>query len=181
MLPRWLPLLVGAGTVLAAASSRPARTVIPYTAELKEVCGDKWLLRAAQIQCESAFDPNAVSFDHGEGLGQATNIWPMYERNGWVPKGSTPFQVLPAVMGVHRYMNYLFARLGTHHKALGGYNAGEKNVERATVAAEIAHLPGEDAWLEALPTITHANAQYTIRYIKNNDRTLASYIRRGIK
>lgn len=155
--------------------------VIPFMAEFKEICGDKWLVRAAQAKCESNFDPNAVSFDHGEGLGQATNIWPMYERNGWVPKGSNPFQVQPAIMGMHRYMLQLFGRLGTHHKALGGYNAGARNVERAQAAADIAGLDGEDAWLETLPGITHANSRYTIRYIKNNDLTVADFKRRGFK
>jgi hypothetical protein len=148
---------------------------IPFRADFQDICGNRWLDRATTAKCESNFNPNARSFDGGEGLGQATRTWPWYLAQGWVPKGSTPFQVLPAIMGIHRHEGYLETRIPrwlpagySLWDATGGaYNAGEGNIRKAAQLAELASLPGDTPWLVTLPQVTKANSRYTIAYIKN--------------
>ena len=151
---------------------------IPFETDFKQICGARWLDRAAQIKAESNFNPNARSFDGGEGLGQATKIWPEYIRRGWVPADSTPFQVRPAIQGAHRYMLHLEPRVGGWIPGCGAYNAGTRSVTRAQALADLAGLPGPDAWLATLPQVTGTkNSGYTIRYIRNIRAIRAGYRR----
>lgn len=138
---------------------------IPFEQDFKDITGARWLDRAVQVRAESNFNPNARSFDHGEGLGQATNIWPQYVKNGWVPPDSTPFQVRPAIMGAHRYMLWQEKFLGGWIIGCGGYNAGAGNIKKALFIAKTLGLEGGDAWLQALPKVTKSNAAITQRYI----------------
>jgi len=151
-----------AGTPMPRAGER-----IPFEKDMREVCGIRWLDRSAQIQCESGWDPAAKSFDGGEGLGQATHIWPEYIRRGWVPVGSSPFEVRPAIMGCHRYMNYLEPLAGGWIPGCGAYNAGLGNIRKAQMLAEQLGYEGPDGWLVTLPQVTKKNAHYTINYIRN--------------
>lgn len=153
---------------------------IPFQVEFKEVCGPRWLDRAAQIKAESNFDPNARSFDGGEGLGQATRIWPEYIRRGWVPADSTPFQPRPAIMGAHRYMNHLEPRAGGWIPGYCAYNAGLGSVIKAQKLARLAgipgaKIPGSDAFLTTLPQVTGKASRWTLNYHANIQVIRAKY------
>lgn len=187
MILRFLALAV-VGTALLV--SRPqvggnASAVIPFEAEFKAICGpDLWLWRACQIRAESAFNPNARSFDGGQGLGQATGgAWPWYKRMGWVPKDSTPFQPVPAITGAHKHMNWATAQVGSMRAGWCAYNAGVPAIRTAQKLAKIGHLPAPmtESFLTVLPQVTHANAQYTIRYDRNIRDFHTGYLAAGLK
>ena len=161
---------------LALVATVPAY-YIPFENDFKDICQHRWLDRAAQIKCESNFDPNIKSFDNGEGLGQATNIWPWYIKMGWVHADSNPYQVRPAIQGAHKYMVWLEARVKNHYwlTACGAYNAGLGSIQKAQKLADIADLPGDEAWLTTLPQVTKANSRYTINYIKHLKQVRSIY------
>lgn len=162
-------------TLAAALALAP----IPFQQDFQEICGSRWVDRAAQLYCESRLDPNARSFDGGEGLGQATRIWPEYVRRGWVPADSNPFQPRPAIMGAHRYMIHLESRVRGWIPACGAYNAGERSVTRAQALADQAGLQAPDAWLLCLPQITKDKSSYTINYIRNIRVVRARWAKEG--
>ncbi len=155
---------------------------LPFEADFREICGNRYLDRATTAMCESGMNPKARSFDGGEGLGQPTGkTWPWYLSKGWVPKGSTPFEVRPAIMGINRHEGYLEARFRAkgvvdpylNWIAAGmAYNGGEKQAWTAIQDAEIAGLPGPEGWLAAL----HGKgAKYTPNYIRHKIRVRAQY------
>lgn len=152
-----------------------ALLAIPFEADFKDICGNRWLDRAAQIKAESNFNPGARSPDGGEGLGQATKIWPEYVRRGWVPADSTPFQPRPAIMGAHHYMNHLEPRAGGWIPGCGAYNAGLGSILKAKQLADLAGDPREDGWLYALPQVTKAKSRFTINYIHTIRAVRAQY------
>lgn len=185
-LSRFLIVAVVEAAVLVASEGLSTSTAVvhvPFEKEFKAICGERWLDRAAQIKAESNFNPNARSFDGGEGLGQATRIWPEYVRRGWVPADSTPFQVAPAIMGAHAYMNKLEERLGSWRAGYCGYNAGAKNIQKAQKLAKLAHYPAPmtEGFLTALPEFTKSASRWTINYDKNIRAIRGGYEKAGLK
>lgn len=178
--------LVG-GAVLAGVSRKgtPASTAIPFEQDFRRICGEVWLWRAAQIKAESNFNPNVRSFDGGEGLGQATGkAWPWYISKGWVPKDSTPFQPVPAIMGAHRHMNWATPQVGSMRAGWCAYNAGVPHIQQAIRLATAAGMDteaDEGAFLVMLPQVTHAASRWTINYDRNIRAIHAGYVRAGIK
>lgn len=181
---RALLAVVVAAVSLVLRGRQPDTTAnrIPFEAKFRAICGDRWLDRAAQIKAESNFDPNARSFDGGEGLGQATGIWPEYIRRGWVPNDSTPFQVGPAIMGANAYMISLETQLGSWRAGYCGYNAGARSIQKAQRLAKLAKYPAPmtDGFLQALPEVTGKASRWTINYDRNIRAIRADYRRKGL-
>jgi hypothetical protein len=77
-------------------------------------------------------------------------------------------------------MLWLEARYsGNWHKSLGGYNAGQGTIDRASMIASTMGVPGVDAWLTVLPKVSgQANAKQTAEYIIHNDANRAAINRR---
>lgn len=168
-------------TILFATPYHGSIGQVPYQAIFQQVAGPRWTDRAAQIQAESGFNPRAVSSVGAKGLGQAMDTtWAWYQKAGWVPKGASPFDPQPAIMGQSRYMLWLEPRVsGVWHAALGGYNAGLGTVDKAIYLAKTLGIPGVDPWLIVLPKVSGpANAKQTQEYIVHNDTNLAAINRR---
>jgi hypothetical protein len=181
-----------AALLLAAPAPVPHRKVvwhpplpILFETEFREVCGPRWVDRAAQLYNESPWDPLVLSFDGGEGLGQATRIWPVYIQRGWVPPDSSPYEPKPAIMGAHRYMLTLEAQLGGWVPGYCGYNAGAGSVIKAQMLAKMAglpgaNLPGSPVFLQTLPQVTKAASRWTINYHANIQKIRALYKAKGL-
>jgi soluble lytic murein transglycosylase-like protein len=154
-----------AGLCLAAlAQAAP----VPYQATFEAVAGARWKDRAAQVRQESRFNPRAVSPVGARGLAQfMPGTWAWAQAQGWVAPGASPVDVEPALRAQHRYMDWLEARCaGQWAPALGAYNAGLGSVRKAQLAAQSLGLEGADAWLRALPRVTHAHAAETQAYVR---------------
>ncbi len=150
--------------------------VVPYQNLLVQYDGARWVDRASQIKAESNFNPNAQSFiinKQGQkvpcafGLSQFTmDTWKIWGK----PKGADPRDPEASISANSRYMVYLeegSARIdptNTWDGALASYNAGPGNYDKAVWLAE--QLGGNTTWQQALPNITHKNAQQTIDYVK---------------
>ncbi len=156
---------------VSAAASR-GRAELPFKALFQAECGPQWLHRAAQAKAESRMDPNVVAFDGGQGLGQAMpRTWGDYQKRGWVPVGASPFDPVIAIRGMHRYDQWLEARIPVPDGYLVGYNAGPGSAARALRLAADLGLSGPDVILRTLPRVTgEKNAAITIAYVYRNRR-----------
>lgn len=162
------------GLALLAAVPRPLPgEIVPWQGLFIAAAGPRWIDRAAQAQAESGFNPRAVSQVKGKdgqwhpcayGLTQFTPpTWAIWG------KGKDPYDPAASIDAQHRYMLWLEARCGGHlNPALGAYNAGLGSVQKAQRVAASLGLPGEDAWLQALPRVTGEHARETQGYIVHN-------------
>ena len=131
-------------------------------------CEWEWLY--AQFIQESSLNPNAVSPVGAEGVGQwLPSSWQEAIRRGWAAKGSSPFQLRPAIVASARYMEYFAGqwrseRPDLDRKALSraSYNAGLGSLLKAQKACDMASL--YDDIIVCLPEITGRHAQETIGY-----------------
>lgn len=147
---------------------------------LRTRTGTRWVDRGAQLVQESAGDPRAVSRAGARGLMQAMpRSWTWYEAQGWVPRGSDPFDPGPALDGGHRHMLFLEGLFqGDWRQALAAFNAGQSRVLKARALARSLGLPGQDGWLLALPRVMKPEAaREPIAYVARIPR-LAAEIRR---
>lgn len=163
------------GLLLMIPLAKHAGYQFPYQSIFQQVAGSRWIERAAQVWAESGFNPKAQSSVGAKGLAQAMDAtWRDYQKNSWVPKGSSPFDPLPAIMGQDRYMLWIAPHVaGIWHAELGSYNAGLGTVLKAEKVAGLVGVPGVDAWLAVLPRVSGvANAAQTAGYIKHNDAYL---------
>ena len=179
MILRSLAGLAVVATLVLAGQVAPGKAApaIPFEAEFKAICGDRWLDRAAQIKAESNFNPNAKSFDGGEGLGQATKVWPWYVRMGWVQPGTNPYQVVPAITGAHRHQSWAEAQVGGWRPGYCAYNAGVGSIQKAQKLARMAGLPAPqtESFLVTLPQVTKSASRWTINYDRNIRAIRAKY------
>lgn len=178
---RLILFLFGLGCVIygsCAAAPCHAQAVVPYQADFVEVAGPRWVDRAGQVWAESAFNPKAVSPVCARGLAQ---FMPATWREWASPAGSDPFDPAAAIRAQHAYMGWLEARCGGQlEPALGCYNAGLGSIRKAQRLAAALGLPGERAWLQALPRVTgQAHAAETTGYIRHN-ATFRAAIRRRL-
>jgi soluble lytic murein transglycosylase-like protein len=142
---------------------------VPYWGTFQAVAGPRAVDRAAQVRAESAFNPRAQSYilRNGEkvpcaqGLAQFTPAtWKDWGKGGspWVPEDAIDAQ--------HAYMLYLEGRCsGDWVAALGAYNAGLGSIRKAQRLAVAMGLPGNRAWLQALPGVTKHHAAETQGYV----------------
>lgn len=156
---------------ISAAASH-GRAELPFRAIFKAECGSRYIERAAQAKAESRLDPKVVAFDGGQGLGQAMpGTWADYQRRGWVPPGASPFDPTMAIRGMHRYDQWLEARIPVLDGYLVGYNAGPGSAARALQHAKDLGLSGPDVILRTLPRVTgEQNAAITTAYVARNRR-----------
>ena len=149
---------------------------LPYQPIFQKYSGARWVDRISQCEAESGLNPNAQSFiinKQGQkvpcafGLSQFTmDTWKIWGK----PKGADPRDPEASISANSRYMVYLeegSARIdptNTWDGALASYNAGPGNYDKAVWLAE--QLGGNTTWQQALPNITHKNAQQTIDYVK---------------
>ena len=180
-----MAIMQWASVVAILLSTAPAPQgidkIVPYQDLFQQVAGARWIDRAAQIQAESNFNRFAKSPVGAKGLGQAMDsTWAWYQGLGWVQKGSSPFDPLPAIQGQSRYMRWIEPMVsGNWHAALGGYNAGPGTIDKAIYLAKTLGLPGADSWLIVLPKVSGpANAKQTSDYIVHNDANKAAINRR---
>lgn len=170
--------------ILACAIS--AVCAVPYQELIQAEAGVRWPDRAAQIKAESGFNPKAQSYiirngkrvPCAQGLAQFTpTTWSTAQRLGWVAATDSPFDPLAAIRANHRYMVQIEAQFqGDWPKALGGYNAGPYNIQRAIRHADRISLHGSDAWLRALPSVTGEHAKETQGYVRNCHRYRAEIL-----
>lgn len=143
--------------------------MIPFWQLFLDICHNKALLRAAQVQQESAFNPKAVSPVGAQGLGQAMpKTWKWYQDIGWVPRGASPFDPGPAIQGLQSFQGWLEARwqrrgaADWQERSWASYNAGEGNILKAVRLSEALGLP----WKQCLPRVTGPrNAKETTDYV----------------
>jgi len=142
--------------------------VVPYQKNFVEINPKMWTLRAAQVWCESNFNPRAQS-PYACGIAQFTSgAW-----KDWGVKGKTPFDPYAALVSQNKYMGYLEIKCGNNlNAATGSYNCGLGNVIRAQNLAKSLSLVGEDAWLRVLSRITGSHSTETINYIAGNKKRL---------
>jgi hypothetical protein len=167
----WLAVLLGA-VLQGAPAEVLVGDVVPWQDLFQRVAGPRWVDRAAQVQAESRFDPLAVSPVGAIGCAQwMSSSWKDAIRRGWAPSGSDPRDPYVAIPAQHQYMLWNEAFLGGFEAGLGGYNAGAGNIRKAQRLAVSLGIPGERAWLVALPKVTGtAHAKETRGYILNNER-----------
>jgi hypothetical protein len=169
---RWLAILTALfGLALLAAPVKPGPgAVVPWQATFQAVAGPRWIDRAAQIQAESGFDPLVVSPAGAKGVAQFMDAtWRHAQRMHWAPAGSSPFDPAAAIPANHGYQTWCEAFCHGFEPGLGGYNAGPGNIRKAQLVAQTLGLPGERAWLEALPRVTGVvHARETRGYILHN-------------
>lgn len=162
---------------LGAAAPRPRQgQAVPWQDLFTAASGPRWVDRAAQIQAESGFNPDAVSPVGAEGPAQfMPGTWRHAITQGWAPASSSPRDPAAAIPAQHHYMTWLEAFLDGFEPALGGYNAGPGNIRKAALLARSLGLPGGRAWLDALPRVTGtAHAAETRSYLAHNARFRAA-------
>ena len=140
--------------------------VVPYQKTFVEINPRMWTMRAAQVWCESNFNPRAKS-SVARGLAQFTNgAW-----KSWGVKGKTPLDPYASLISQNKYMGYLEIQCDNNlNAATASYNCGLENVIRAQNLARRLRLPGQEAWLRTLPRITGRHSRETINYITNNKK-----------
>lgn len=101
-------------------------SLLQYHAEIIGKGQLDWRFLKAQLDCESAMNPSAVSRAGAEGLAQAMPAtW-----GELMPTGTSPFNPEHAIQFVCTYMRRLMLRF--HHnrqQALAAYNAGPGRVQ----------------------------------------------------
>lgn len=150
-----------------ALMAQSGRAIVPWQAQFQAVSGDLWPWRAAQVKAESGFRLDAQSPVGAQGPAQIMpGTWRWGQGLGWVGPKDHPRDLLPALTFQHRYMSWIHPRAGYSKPASNGaYNAGLGNIQRAQAHARALGLPGQDAWLRALPAITKDHARETQGYV----------------
>ena len=165
-----LLLAVNVFAQFSPKAPRPAPgCVVPYQQLFIQVGGKAvWVDRAAQVWVESGFNPKARSPGGDMGLAQFTKgTWKKFG------KGS-PYDPKAAITAQNKYMGYLTIICGNDKTAaIGSYNCGEGNVQKAKYLAKKLRLQGKDAWLRVLPRITGRCAKITRNYVVSNQKKRA--------
>jgi soluble lytic murein transglycosylase-like protein len=159
--------------VVMAAPAKPAPgDIVPFQKVFVQAAAGRWVDRAAQAQAESGFDPLAKSPVGAKGILQAMDAtWKDYQKNGWVPQSASPFDVIPAITGAHKYMNQLEAMAHGFDPALASYNWGIGHVLQVQRRVAAIGEPGATAWVRLCPKETQ---NYLIHNRQNRNRIHAS-------
>ena len=171
MIRRLITLACVAGLALFAATARPkAGEVVPWQGLFISAAGPRWVDRAAQVQAESGFNADAVSYCGALGPAQwMPSSWADAVKKGWARPGSSPRDPAAAIPAQHAYMLWLEGFCGGLNPALGGYNAGAGSIRKAQRLAADLGMTDPDAWLRTLPRVTGAgHAGETRGYIQHN-------------
>lgn len=135
-----------------------------------------WGVGWAQIQQESAGDPNAVSPVGALGLAQFMPLtWEDMKRAGVVPKGASPRDARHAIQAQAYYMSRL-SRFWSSPRpdsdrirlALASYNAGAGNIHKSQVAC--GNPSGYSDIMGCLSMVTGRHATETLGYVPHIER-----------
>lgn len=135
-----------------------------------------WGIGWAQIQQESAGNPNAVSPVGALGLAQfMPGTWDDMKRASIVPKGASPRDARHAIQAQAYYMNRL-ARFWSSKRsesdrirlALASYNAGAGNILKSQV--ECGNPADYSGIMSCLKSITGRYATETLNYVPHIER-----------
>ena len=143
---------------------------MPWQGLFISAAGPRWVDRAAQVQAESGFNADAVSYCGALGPAQwMPSSWADAVKKGWARPGSSPRDPAAAIPAQHAYMLWLEGFCGGLNPALGGYNAGAGSIRKAQRLAADLGMTDPDAWLRTLPRVTGAaHAAETQGYIQHN-------------
>lgn len=120
-------MVIGSGGALVAAYEISTEGA-PYLATIQAAgtqYGVPWELLAAQLQQESAFNPNAVSSAGAQGIAQ---FMPATAAQYGL---SNPFDPTASIYAEAHLMSDLYAQYGSWLIALGAYNWGSGSVSNA--------------------------------------------------
>jgi len=138
--------------------------IVPFQSLFIATNSIKWKDRAAQVWCESNFNPTVINSIGAKGLGQ-------FMDGAWKDWGKgSPLNPQDAIIAQNRYMVWLEMKCrNSNNAALASYNAGLGNIRKAQFLADKLNLVSQDAWMQTLPRITGKFSTETLNYIKANN------------
>ena len=136
-------LLAGGGAIAVYQASANAKKYLPLVQSAAAQYGMPWQLLAAQIQQESNYDPNVISYAGAIGIAQ---FMPATAASN----GVNPYDPNSAIPGMARLMSGYANQYGSWQQALGAYNAGPGAVDSAL--GQASQYGG--GWLSYMPTQT---------------------------
>lgn len=162
---------------------------IPYINQI-EIAAERWgidpLMVAAIVECESAFNPNALSRVGAKGLMQLmpkTDIWLDGDTDGYNPDGNLD-NGCRMLDWLTKYWRKKYPVLNNDHGidfwrlVWAGYNAGPGNMSR-TINLALKEVKSEafsfDVWRIYLPQITGNSSKETINYVIKIEKAWKKY------